>query len=127
MKNKFLLALIITLGLCFAVLVGVIINAALNPQEEPVVSGTYCWDLGMGGKSYYTFNSDGTGKLSYNSDGELIEEEFTYLISGEMGNRNITFTWKKTGKSDTFKYGEGESGGKEAVFINGEPYIKQND
>ena len=135
MKNKFLLALIITLALSVAVAVGVVIFSVLNPGEDDESSrfdGTYYLSLDVAGQSSYTFNLDGTGKRKMvyleNADTmELVEktDDFTYSISGKQGSRKIEFTWSADGKKEIFDFATGTYLGKEAVYIDGDAYCKE--
>lgn len=126
MKNKFLLALLITLALCIAIGAGVIISSLLNPEEEPeTFNGTYYLQLKDIGQASYTLKDDGTGVRSYSSGGELVTEEFSYAISGELGSRKISFTWNNSGKTEVYDFSSGTYDGKDAIFINDEPYCKE--
>lgn len=124
--NKMISALLITCAVIAVIAVGVVIAIALRPSEESdTLSGVYYMQLSDIGTSCYEFNDDGTGKLRYTSQDGEKEDEFTYVISGKMGNRSISIKWGSTGKTEKYPFSEGEYLGKTAVFINDEPYCAE--
>lgn len=119
--KRLLIAALVVAAVLLIVAIGVVITLFSNSESGETVDGRYYGQLSGIGESYYEFNGDGNGKRFYTSAAGSNEEEFTYDIS----NGKITFTVKPDNKTETYPYGEGTYLGKDAIYINDEPYCKK--
>ena len=96
-----------------------------EPSNPEYISGSYVLSINNAGSALYEFNNDGTGSLAYSdSNGDVVNETFTYEIKGELGERTITFVWKESGKTTTHSFATGSEDGRDAIYINEEVYWK---
>jgi hypothetical protein len=126
LKNKGALIIILTFAALILCLAGCKkpegSNESLNPEY---ISGSYALSINNAGSSLYEFENDGTGSLAYsNSDGDVINETFTYEIKGELGSRKITFVWNERRETTTHSFASGSEDGFETIYINDEVYRK---
>ncbi len=126
-KNKPLIITLVVVGvLLFAVLCGVLISLVIPKESDilPPIEGVYSMSVN-GESSQYTFKKDGMGKVEYVDDGELVTEQFSYVISGKMGSRIITITNSQTGEAKVHDYATGKDKNGEFIMINDVIYYKQ--
>lgn len=100
-------------------------DASGEPSGPDYISGSYALSINNAGSALYEFEADGTGSLAYSdSNGDVVNESFTYEIKGELGERTITFVWKESGKTTTHSFATGSENGRDTVYINDEVYFK---
>ncbi len=96
-----------------------------EPTKPTYIEGSYSLSINNAGSAVYVFATDGTGSLAYSdSNGDIVNESFTYSINGKLGSRTITFVWIERDETTTHSFAQGSENGCQTIYINEEVYRK---